>query len=87
MLPSEYEVELLAKEIVRERLREAERDRLVRAARGAATSPRWRRAVTWGLGGLGTMLAALRAGAPRRRVPSGEPSLGCERCRQGVCEA
>jgi hypothetical protein len=87
MLPSEYEIEWIAKERVREALRQAEQDRMFRAARGRASSQGWRRSVTRAVESLLTILAALRAEDPRRRPVPTEPSPSCQRCRPEVCEA
>jgi hypothetical protein len=87
MLPSEYEVEWMAKELVRERLREAEQDRLVRAVLGPARRPERWQSVMKAVRGALRMPASLSAEEPRRRSPSAGPTVSCDRCGQGVCEA
>jgi hypothetical protein len=85
MLPSEYEMELLAKGRMRDALRKAEQHRLIQTTRGPAEPLEWRLAVTLALKSLLATFALLRVEDPPRRSLSRTPGLGCESCQQGAC--
>jgi hypothetical protein len=88
MLPSVYELELLAKERVEEGLREAEQRRLIREVSGSRKSQRGRWwPLTTALRNLLASLAAVGVDERRRRSPSTAPGLSRQSCPQEVCEA
>jgi hypothetical protein len=85
MLPTEYEMDLLAKERMRDALRRAEQHRLIQTTIGPGKRLEWRRVVTPALKSLLTIFGVLRVDETPQQSPSAMPGLGCESCPQGAC--
>jgi hypothetical protein len=85
MLPSEYEVELLVRERVRDGRRNAERERLIREALRDRQARLRRPGALW-LKSLLASLAPLRPPEPRCRTLTAAQELACQSSLNDGCE-